>query len=327
MVLEKVSHPLVLRDVPIPEPRPNEVQIKVNTCGVCRTDLHIVDGDLDMPPQLPLIPGHQIVGIVSKVGEKVNHFKVGERIGAPWMGGSCHLCEFCLSGRENLCDLGIYNGYSRNGGFAEYATVREEFALPLPTNYNNLQAAPLLCAGIIGFRAYRMLGTGKTIGFYGFGSSAHLLIQILVALKHQIYVFTRKGDTEGQQFALSLGATWVGGSDQLPPIPLDNALIFAPVGSLYPQALRSIKKGGKVISLGIHMSDIPAFPYALLWGERSISSVTNLTRQDGKDYMELVKRIPIKVRVTSFALEEANAALLAIRNGTLEGSAVLSISK
>lgn len=324
MVLEEVGRPLVLKDVPSPLPKQFEVLIKIKACGVCRTDLHIFDGELPHP-KLPLILGHQVVGIVDKLGDKASKYKVGDRVGIPWLGGCCNTCEFCISGRENLCDLAIYTGYMRDGGYAEYCTAHEDFILELSPDYDDLHTAPLLCAGLIGYRAFRLAGPTKTIGFYGFGSSAHLLIQVANALGRKVYVFTRPGDEKTQAFARSLGAKWAGGSDQLPPVALDAALIFAPVGALYPQALEAIKKGGKVISAGIHMSDIPSFPYALLWEERSMSSVANLTRQDGIDFMQIVKKFHLNVTVTSFPLEEANQALAAIRNGTLEGSAVLKI--
>jgi alcohol dehydrogenase, propanol-preferring len=324
MVLEKVGRPLILKDVPCPTPNPFEVLIKVKACGVCRTDLHIVDGELPHP-KLPLILGHQVVGIVDKLGESASKHKIGDRVGIPWLGGSCHRCEFCISERENLCDNAVYTGYFRDGGYADYCTAHEDFVLELSQDYDDLHTAPLLCAGLIGYRAFRLAGPTKTIGFYGFGSAAHLLIQVANALGREVYVFTRPGDEKTQQFARSLGAKWAGGSDQMPPIALDAALIFAPVGALYPQALKAIKKGGKVISAGIHMSDIPSFPYALLWEERSMSSVANLTRQDGIDYMQLIKKFHLDVTVTSFSLENVNEALAAIRNGTLEGSAVLKI--
>lgn len=324
MILEKIGLPLILKDVPCPVPKPFEVLVRVHTCGVCRTDLHIVDGELP-DPKLPLIPGHQIVGSIEKLGENASKHQIGERIGIPWLGGCCNACEFCLSRRENLCDQATFTGYSSNGGFAEYCTVHEDFVLKLPNDYDDLHAAPLLCAGLIGYRAFRLAEPHQAIGFYGFGSSAHLLIQVACALEKKVYVFTRPGDKKGQEFALSLGATWVGGSDELPPVALDAALIFAPVGALYVQALKAIKKGGKVISAGIHMSDIPSFPYALLWGERSMSSVANLTRKDGKDYMQLVKDLNLQVTVHSFPLEDANLALASIKNGTIEGSAVLII--
>lgn len=324
MVFEKVGYPLVLKEVSCPIPQPFEVLIKVKACGVCRTDLHIIDGELPHP-KLPLILGHQIIGIIDGIGEEVSKYKVGDRVGVTWLGGCCYHCEFCISGRENLCDEALYTGYRLNGGFAEYCTAHEDFILAIPTNYGDLQAAPLLCAGLIGFRAFRLAGPLKTIGLYGFGSSAHLLIQVAVAKGKEVYVFTRPGDKKTQEFALSLGAKWAGGSDEIPPQFLDAALIFAPVGALYPQALKAVKKGGRVISAGIHMSDIPSFPYALLWEERSISSVANLTRQDGADFMQLVKDIPVKAAVTVYPLEKANQALAAIKNGSLEGSAVLQI--
>lgn len=324
MVFEEVGRPLILKDVPCPTPKPFEILIKIKACGVCRTDLHIIDGEL-AHPKLPLILGHQVVGIVHKLGENASKYKIGDRVGVPWLGGCCHICEFCISGRENLCDEAVYTGYLRNGGYAEYCTAHEDFVLALPQEYDDLHTAPLLCAGLIGYRAFRLAGPTKTIGFYGFGSSAHLLIQIASALDREVYVFTRPGDEKTQAFARSLGAKWTGGSDQLPPIKLDAALIFAPEGALYPKALKVIKKGGKVISAGIHMSDIPSFPYALLWEERSISSVANLTRQDGRDFMELVKEFPLKIFITPFPLKDANQALAAIKNGTLKGSAVLEI--
>lgn len=326
MMLEAIGHPLVLRDIPITQPAPFELRIKVHTCGVCRTDLHIIGGELPSPP-LPLILGHQVVGIVEKVGAAVTKHQCGQRVGVPWLGGCCGGCEFCLTKRENLCDSGVFTGYLRNGGYAEYCTAHEDFVLglPAPSVYDDSQMAPLLCAGLIGYRALRLAEPAKTIGFYGFGSSAHLLIQVASALGKKVYVFTRPGDMQTQQFAISLGATWAGGSDQNPPDLLDAALIFAPVGALMPQALKAIKKGGKVVSAGIHMSDIPAFPYALLWGERSLSSVANLTRKDGLEFMQLIEKIPLKVSVTAFPLEKANEALAAIKNGSIEGSAVLSI--
>ncbi len=324
MVLERVGLPLVLKEVPTPIPQPFEVRIQTMACGVCRTDLHIVDGELPQP-KLPLILGHQVVGIIDALGDKVSKYKLGERVGVPWLGGCCHECPFCTSGKENLCDLAIYTGYMRDGGYAEYCTAHEDFILKIPEGYGDLKAAPLLCAGLIGYRAFRLAGPVKRLGLYGFGSSAHLLIQVARALECETYVFTRPGDDKTQQFARSLGATWAGGSDQLPEKPLDAALIFAPVGALFPQALKGVKKGGKVISAGIHMSPIPSFSYDLLWGERSMSSVANLTRQDGIDFMQLLEKLSIDVSVTVFPLEKANEALASIRNGGLEGSAVLSI--
>lgn len=324
MVLEKIGDPLVLKEVPCPVPDPFEVLIKVSACGVCRTDLHIVDGEL-IHPKLPLILGHQVVGIIEAVGKRVTKFQVGDRIGVPWLGGCCAVCEFCSSGRENLCDKGVFTGYLRNGGFAEYCTAHEDFLLRLPDCYDDLHTAPLLCAGLIGFRAFKLAQPAKVMGFYGFGSSAHILIQIANSLSCEVFVFTRPGDEETQKFALSLGAKWAGGSDQSPPKQLDAALIFAPAGPLYPVALKAVKKGGKVISAGIHMSDIPSFSYDLLWGERSMSSVANLTKQDGIDFMEVITKLNLKVSAKSFPLNQANVALAAIKNGSLEGSAVLII--
>lgn len=327
MVLEKVGKPLVLKDVPIPEIGSHEILIKVKACGVCRTDLHIVDGELPSP-HIPLILGHQIVGLVERVGSQVAQFKPGDRVGVPWLGGCCGTCEYCLKNQENLCDHGIFTGYLRNGGFAEYASANEGFALSLPSNalYEDLSMAPLLCAGLIGYRAFRLSQPADSLGFYGFGSSAHLLIQIANHLGKKVFVFTRPGDLETQQFAVSLGAYWAGGSNEQPPELLDAAIIFAPVGALMVQALKAIKKGGKVISAGIHMSDIPSFPYSLLWGERSMSSVANLTRQDGWDFMQLIQQLKVKAVVKAFPLEQANEALACIRDGSLEGSAVLSIA-
>lgn len=324
MVLEKVGAPLVLKDVPCPSPDPFEVLIKVSVCGICRTDLHIVDGELPHL-KLPLILGHQIVGVIEKVGTQVTKYSVGERVGVPWLGSTCHVCEYCSSGRENLCDQAIFTGYLRQGGYAEYCTAHEDSLLHLPDHIDDLHTAPLLCAGLIGFRAFKLIQPAKTIGFYGFGSSAHILIQVAKALGCDVYAFTRSGDEETQKFARSLGAKWAGGSDELPPKQLDAAIIFAPTGALYPEALKAVKKGGKVISAGIHMSDIPSFPYELLWGERSMSSVANLTRQDGLDFMEVIERVNVKVNVNSFPLELANEALQAVKNGSIEGSAVLFV--
>lgn len=324
MVLEKIGSPLVMRDVPCPSPNPFEVLIKVSACGVCRTDLHIVEGEL-AHPKLPLILGHQIVGVIEEVGKSVTKHNVGDRVGVPWLGGACEVCEFCASQRENLCDNAIFTGYLRDGGYADYCTAHEDFLLKLPDRYDDLHTAPLLCAGLIGFRSFRLAQPAKTIGFYGFGSSAHILIQIAQFLGCEVFAFTRPGDEKTQKFALSLGAKWAGGSDELPPEKLDSALIFAPAGSLYPQALKAVKKGGKVISAGIHMSDIPSFPYALLWEERSMSSVANLTRQDGIDFMEIISQMNLQVSVHLFPLVQANEALAAIKNGSIEGSVVLAI--
>lgn len=324
MVLEKIKSPLILKTVSKPNLSSQDVLIKIETCGVCRTDIHIADGELPHP-KLPLIMGHQIVGRVEEIGSHVSKHKIGDKVGAPWLGWTCGVCEYCLSGRENLCDQAIFTGYLKDGGFAEYAAVHEDYLLNMPHVYDSLHMAPLLCAGLIGFRSFRLASPNKSIGFYGFGSSAHILIQVASKLGHEVYAFTRPQDTETQDFARSLGAKWAGGSDEKPPVPLDAAIIFAPVGALYPEALKAVKKGGKVISAGIHMSDIPSFPYHLLWEERSMSSVANLTRQDGIDFIEIIKKIPLDVSVTAFPLEEANSALDSIRHGKIEGSAVLII--
>lgn len=324
MVLEQVGKPLVLKEVPRPEPGPNEILIKTLTCGVCRTDVHIVDGELPHP-KLPLILGHQVVGIVEKSGKGASKYKLGSLVGVPWLGGTCHECEFCLTDRENLCDKAIFTGFLKNGGYAEYCSAHEDYVLSLSQRFDPVHMAPLLCAGLIGYRAFRLAGPAQKIGFYGFGSSAHILIQIAANLGKQVYVFTRPGDTEKQSFALSLGAKWAGGSDQMPAEKLDAALVFAPVGALMPQALKAIKKGGRVISAGIHMSDIPSFPYSLLWQERSLSSVANLTRQDGSDFIKLIENIPLKISVAVYPLAEANEALGVIRKGTVDGSVVLKI--
>lgn len=324
MVLDQVRAPLVLKELPIPTPSTDEVLIKVHTCGVCRTDLHIVDGELPHP-KLPLILGHQVVGVIEEIGANVTQYQVGDRVGVPWLGKCCEICEYCTSGKENLCGNALYTGYSHNGGYAEYCIADQNFILKLSSEYSDVEQAPLLCAGLIGYRAFRLANPQKTIGLYGFGSSAHILLQVANALGIDVFVFTRPGDEETQKFALHLGAKWAGSSTEPAPLLLDAAIIFAPVGALFPQALKTIKKGGKVISAGIHMSDIPSFPYSLLWEERSISSVANLTRKDGLDFLKIARQYPIQVHTTTFPLVEANQALDAIRQGKLEGSAVLII--
>lgn len=326
MILEPDRNALTLKEVPIPQITDNELLVKVLVCGVCRTDLHILDREL---PNLhyPLIPGHQIVGRVEKAGSQVTRFKVGDRVGIPWLGYSCGSCHFCLTERENLCDNSLFTGYSRNGGYAEYTTVDANFAFPLPKTTSPEFQAPWLCAGFIGFRAFKKAMPAESIGFYGFGSSAHLLMQISTYLKKKVYVFTKPGDHKGQEFARSMGAAWAGSSLELPPEPLDAAIIFASVGDLVPQALKVLKKGGRVICAGIHMSDIPSFPYDLLWEERSIQSVANLTREDGEEFLALAEKIPIKAMVTSYRLEDANQAIKDVREGKIEGSAVLKISE
>jgi propanol-preferring alcohol dehydrogenase len=308
--------------VPLPEPGPGQVLLRVRVCGVCRTDLHVVDGELP-DPKLPLVPGHEIVAEVSTRGLGATRFREGERVGVPWLGMTCGECSYCRTGQENLCERAHFTGYTLDGGYAGYALADERFCLPIPERYSDAEAAPLLCAGLIGFRSYSFVGDAKTLGIYGFGAAAHIIAQIARGEGRTVLAFTRKNDFKGQQFALSCGAHWAGGSDEAPPEPLDAAIIFAPVGELIPKALRATRKGGSVICGGIHMSDIPAFPYALLWGERSLRSVANLTREDGEQFMRLAAEVPIRTQVTTFALEQANAALGELREGRLEGAAVL----
>jgi propanol-preferring alcohol dehydrogenase len=326
MVLERPATPLALREIAEPEPGPGELVLEVAACGVCRTDLHIVDGEL-AEAKLPLVPGHQIVGRVARAGLGVDPGRLGERVGVPWLGWSCGHCEFCRTGRENLCDRARFTGYHFDGGYAERVVVDARFALPVPDGYSDLDAAPLLCAGLIGYRAYRMAceqeESARRLGFYGFGSAAHLLVQLARAEQREVYAFVRPGDTEAAAFARSLGAVWAGPSDRPGPEPLDAALIFAPAGELVPAALAAVRKGGTVVCAGIHMSDIPAFPYALLWGERTLRSVANLTRRDGEELLALAPQVPLRPEVTVFPLERANDALAALRTGTLHGTAVL----
>lgn len=322
MILEKTGLPLVHREVPLPHVGDRDVLIKVFACGVCRTDLHIIDAELPNA-KLPLILGHQIVGIVEKKGEKATRFQKGDLVGVPWLGKTCEKCHFCLSGRENLCDHAVFTGYHRDGGFAEYSAADERYIFPLSDKYLPVDQAPLLCAGLIGYRAYKMTEPAQRIGFYGFGSSAHLLIQLACAQNKEIFVFTRPQDRDKQAFAKTFGAKWVGGSDEMPPVPLDAAIVFAPQGDLMIQALKAVDKGGAVISAGIHMSDIPSFSYDLLWEEKSLKSVANLTRQDGAEFLQLAKEVAIGPIVNPFSLKEANKALSELRSGKLSGSAVL----
>jgi alcohol dehydrogenase, propanol-preferring len=325
MLLEAPRQPLRLVDLPVPKPNPEQVLIRVHACAVCRTDLHIVDGELTHP-KLPLIPGHQIVGIVEAVGERVEKFQLGDRVGVPWLGYTCGQCRYCVSGRENLCDYAQFTGYNLDGGYAEYTVADNRFCFFIPEGYPDLQAAPLLCGGLIGYRAYRMAGNAvEKLGFYGFGSAAHILNQLARYHGRQVFAFTRAGDTQGQEFARQLGAVWTGSSDELPPEPLDAAIIFAPVGKLVPAALRAIAKGGVVVCAGIHMREIPAFPYEILWEERVLRSVANLTRQDGEEFLALAPQVPIRTQVNLFDLSEANEALDALRTGKIEGSAVLVV--
>jgi propanol-preferring alcohol dehydrogenase len=322
MVLESPGR--LLRPVELPEPvaGPGRVRLRVLACGVCRTDLHLVDGELP-DPKRPVAPGHQIVGRVEAVGEGVEGMRVGERVGVPWLGGCCGTCGFCREGRENLCDAARFTGYQLNGGYAEQCAADARFCFPIPEGYEAQQAAPLLCAGLIGYRAYRMAGEGRRLGFYGFGAAAHILCQLAHFEGREVYAFTRPGDEAGQAFARGMGAVWAGGSDGPAPEPLDAAIIFAPAGPLVPAALRAVRKGGTVVCAGIHMSDIPTFPYADLWGERVLRSVANLTRRDGEEFLALAPRVPVRTTVTSYRLEQANAALDDLRAGRLEGAAVI----
>jgi propanol-preferring alcohol dehydrogenase len=325
MLLNAPGSPLQEAELPIPTPGAEQVLIRVHTCGVCRTDLHVVDGELTQP-KLPLIPGHQIVGTVVEQGAGVRGaFPPGTRVGVPWLGHTCNHCRYCLTGRENLCDTAQFTGYQRDGGYAEYTVADERFCFAIPSGYPDLQAAPLLCAGLIGYRSLRMTGDAERIGLYGFGAAAHIVIQTARYQGRQVFAFTRSGDTQGQQFARDLGAVWAGSSAEAPPELLDAAIIFAPVGALVPAALRAVAKGGVVVCAGIHMSDIPSFPYKLLWGERVLRSVANLTRRDGEEFLSLAPKIPVKTQVEAFPLTAANEALEALRSGKVQGAAVLSI--
>jgi alcohol dehydrogenase, propanol-preferring len=324
MVLDAPREPLAERRVQIPRLDYADLLIRVRACGVCRTDLHVADGEL-AEARLPLILGHQIVGTVVAMGEGVEGFTEGQRIGVPWLGRACGDCKYCLRDRENLCDRAEFTGYQIDGGYAEYTVVNQRFALPLPGSFPDLQAAPLLCAGLIGYRALSMTGDAEHVGLYGFGSAAHIVAQVAAFQRRKVYAFTRPGDLRNQEFALKIGATWAGGSDVPPPVTLDAAIIFAPAGTLVPRALRAIGKGGSVVCAGIHMSDIPAFPYELLWGERSLRSVANLTRRDGLEFLELAPRIPVQTQVQAYALSDANRALSDLRNGVVIGALVLTI--
>ncbi|MDR3581514.1 MAG: zinc-dependent alcohol dehydrogenase family protein [Oryzomonas sp.] len=322
MVLERPGTALELREMPIPRPSAGELLLNVKACGICRTDLHVMDGELT-EPKLPLVPGHQIVGVVEELGLGVAGFQPGDRVGVPWLGGTCGECDYCLAGRENLCDQALFTGYQTNGGFADYCTADSRFCFPLPEGYPDTQAAPLLCAGLIGFRSLRMAGDGKRIGIYGFGAAAHIVTQVATWQGREVYAFTRPGDAAGQNFAREMGACWAGGSFEPPPQQLAGAIIFAPAGELVPAALKAVAKGGIVVCGGIHMSDIPAFPYDILWGERSIVSVANLTRRDGVEFLKLAPQVPVRTEVELFPLERANEALAALREGRIRGAAVL----
>jgi len=324
MVLEEPQRALQLRDVPKPKPAKGQLLVRIATCAVCRTDLHVVDGELP-DPKLPLIPGHQIVGRVEQIGTGVEGFSIGDRVGIPWLGWTDGECAYCRSNRENLCDRARFTGYTIDGGYAEFTVADARFCFHLPDRYNDIEVAPLLCAGLIGYRSYRKTGEARRLGIYGFGNAAHLIVQIALYQGREIFAFTRPGDKTTQQTARKLGAKWAGGSDEMPPEKLDAAIIFASVGALVPAALRALAKGGIVVCGGIHMSDIPSFPYADLWGERAITSVANLTRRDGEEFFDIAPRVPVQTKTEIFPLEDANTALDRFRAGKLKGTAVLMI--
>jgi alcohol dehydrogenase, propanol-preferring len=323
MVLSRPGEPLVLASVRVPTPAAGQLLLKVHACGVCRTDLHVVDGELPHP-RLPRVPGHEIVGTVVLLGEGTEGFAPGDRVGVPWLGWTCGRCEFCLAGAENLCDEARFTGYDLDGGYAEYAVADSRFCFPLPPDYSDAEVAPLLCAGMIGYRCLRAAGDVGRIGIYGFGAAAHIMTQIAGYEGREIFAFTRPGDEDAQRFARQMGALWAADSTVTPPAPLDAAIILAPVGALVPQALRAVRKGGRVVCGGIHMSDIPSFPYEILWGEREVRSVANLTRRDGTEFLALASRFRIRTEVRTFPLSEANLALDALRGGRLQGAAVLN---
>jgi propanol-preferring alcohol dehydrogenase len=322
MVLRKIGAPLVMEELPDPTPGPGELRIRVDACGVCRTDLHVVDGELP-DPKLPIIPGHEIVGRIDALGPGVEGYQLGMRVGIPWLGHTCGVCRYCLDGQENLCNSPLFTGYTRNGGYATHAVADARFAFPLGEAGLSAALAPLLCAGLIGWRALGFAGPGKTLGLYGFGAAAHIVTQAARKQGRTIFAFTRPGDAKAQAFALRLGAAWAGGSDEKPPEPLDAAILFAPVGALVPMALARVRKGGVVVCAGIHMSDIPSFPYQLLWEERRIASVANLTRQDGVEFLRFAAKVGIETSIQTYPLESANEALADLRAGRLEGAAVL----
>jgi len=323
MRLHEARGVLKLEDIPSPVLNEHQVRLQVLACGVCRTDLHLLDGEL---PQAvyPVTPGHEIVGRVVEVGSRVTGFRIGDRAGVPWLGWTCGVCEYCKQGLENLCDRAAFTGCTLDGGYSDTVVADGRYCLPIPEHYGDAQAAPLLCAGLIGYRAYRAAGEALNLGLYGFGAAAHLLAQVAQAEGQRVYAFVRPGDSAGQRFAIELGAIWAGGSDELPPEPLDAAILFAPVGALVPAALAATRKAGRVICAGIHMSDIPAFPYELLWGERSVSSVANLTRADGRAFMQVADDIDLRPSVETFPLGQANEALARLRSGSLQGAAVLT---
>ncbi|MBI2367838.1 MAG: zinc-dependent alcohol dehydrogenase family protein [Deltaproteobacteria bacterium] len=325
MLFQIPGEPLRMTDVPIPKPSTGQLLIRVRACAVCRTDLHVIDGELTQP-KLPLIPGHEIVGTVEQLGEGVEGFKIGDRVGVPWLGWTCGNCAYCRNGQENLCDKARFTGYTLDGGYAEYTVADQRFCFHIPDSYSDIEAAPLLCAGLIGYRSLVKAGDGKRLGIYGFGAAAHIVAQVAKYQQRDIYAFVRPGDEEAKKFAINLGAVWAGGSNELPPVKLDAAIIFAPAGELVPQALKAVGKGGIVVCGGIHMSDIPSFPYSILWEERSICSVANLTRRDGEEFLALAPKVPVRTEVQTFPLEAANEALSRLRSGKIQGAAVLVTS-
>jgi propanol-preferring alcohol dehydrogenase len=324
MVLRRQGEPLHLDEMDVPRPRPDQVVIEVVACAICRTDLHVVDGELPNP-KLPLIPGHQVVGRIVSVGVDADDLDAGMRVGVPWLGWTCGECRYCRAGQENLCDRALFTGYTLDGGYATYAVAAMQACVTIPEGYPDLQAAPLLCAGLIGYRSLRFAGDAETVGIYGFGAAAHIVTQVARHRGQRVFAFTRPGDMKAQGFALELGAAWAGSTDEEPPEELDAAIIFAPAGELVPLALRTVRKGGIVVCGGIHMSDIPSFPYSILWGERTVRSVANLTRKDAHEFLRLAPAIPIKTEVEAFALEEANEALSRLRAGQVRGAAVLAM--
>ena len=322
MLLEGPRQLLRQAELPAPRPGPGQVLIRVRACAVCRTDLHVLDGDLAQP-KLPLIPGHEIVGAVAEAGEGAQRFRIGDRVGVPWLAWTCGACPYCAAGRENLCDQARFTGYTQDGGYAEYTLADERFCFPIPAGYSDVQAAPLLCAGLIGYRSLAKTGAARRLGIYGFGAAAHIITQVARFQGREVYAFTRPGDTQAQQFARSLGAVWAGDSTTLPPAKLEAAILFAPAGELVPLALQAVAKGGIVVCGGIHMSDIPAFPYALLWEERTLCSVANLTRRDAEEFFALAPLVPVRTIVETFPLAQANHALERLRAGRIHGAAVL----
>ena len=326
MILEVPFQPLVLKEIEVPDCGPNQVLIKISACAVCRTDLHVVDGELP-EPKLPLIPGHEIIGEVVGSGVNVKRFKTGDRVGVPWLGHTCGHCHFCSSGHENLCDEARFTGYQIDGGYAEYTVADQEFVFSFSGHMSSVDAAPLLCAGLIGYRSLKMTGDAGNIGIFGFGAAAHIVTQVANYEGRRIYAFTRQNDSEAQKFARDMGATWAGSITDIPPVSMDAAIIYAPAGELVPAALRLLVKGGTVVCAGIHMSDIPSFPYSILWGERMVRSVANLTRADGEEFLQLAPKIPVRTITETYPLEDANLALENLRTGKLKGAAVLEIGE